>query len=344
MSEIRVPYTGAAVIQVGGECYFLKEITTGNITHMAVDGEFSDCADCSSDLEGGNQVPECNDQIPTYPSLSSQMSLVSSSAFSSSLLSSLDSSLALDSSFDSSLALDSSFDSSFDSSLALDSSLSSASSEAVQSFLFSTASQGSIYPQISTFAGSLVSWDWGDGNTTENNNSPSYTYTDGQPSHDVKIYGVPSADIERIEVYGLLLNSLDVSPYTAVTVLQAFTNPYLSEITGLENLADLAVLTIGNNPLIGNQDLSHHPSLIYLGVEDTGKTLLDISANPLLYRVWAWGNSITELSVVNNPLISALVLYNNLLTDSAIDSIIIQLDVHGLAATQKSHMCKHPFL
>lgn len=196
--------------------------------------------------------------------------------------------------------------------------------------LFTTTSQGTVTPGIVTFSGDLITWDFGDGTVILDNNSPSHTYTDGQPSHAVKIYGVPAADIERIEVYGLLLNSLDVSPYTAVTVLQAFTNPSLSGITGLENLTDLAVLTIGNNPLIGNQDLSYHPSLIYLGVEDTGKTLLDISANPLLYRVWAWGNSLSELSVANNPLITELVLYDNLLTDLAIDSIINQLDAHGL--------------
>jgi hypothetical protein len=93
MGEIRVPYTGANIVQVGGQCYQLQEITTGNITHMAVDGEFSDCAECSSDLEGGNELPNCNSQIPSYPTplssseASSEMSseiLYSSSSYSES--------------------------------------------------------------------------------------------------------------------------------------------------------------------------------------------------------------------------------------------------------------------
>jgi hypothetical protein len=62
MPEIRVPYNGAQSILVDGVCYHLQEVTTGEITHLAVDGEFEDCVDCQDYLidreEGNNEIPK----------------------------------------------------------------------------------------------------------------------------------------------------------------------------------------------------------------------------------------------------------------------------------------------
>lgn len=194
---------------------------------------------------------------------------------------------------------------------------------------FVTESQGTITPAVVTFSGGLVEWDFGDGTIVSGNNSPSHTYTDGQPSHEVKVSGAPGTDYERIEAYGINLRSLDVSPFTALSVLQAFSNFTLENITGLENLAGLQVVTIGNNPLLGNQDFSANPALIFLGVEFTGKTALDLNANALLTNVWAWNNTISSLPIDNNPLLKDLRIYNNSFTAPALDDILIKLDGHG---------------
>lgn len=74
VGEIRAPYNGAKAILVDGQCYVLQEITTGQITHLAVDGEYEDCEDCENKLI---ESSEGNPEIPKYPSVPS--SSVSSS-------------------------------------------------------------------------------------------------------------------------------------------------------------------------------------------------------------------------------------------------------------------------
>jgi hypothetical protein len=64
LPEIRVPYNGAGAILVDGVCYVLQEITYGQITHIAVDGEYKTCEDCiDKQIESSIGNPE----IPKYP-------------------------------------------------------------------------------------------------------------------------------------------------------------------------------------------------------------------------------------------------------------------------------------
>ena len=66
--EIRAPYNGAKAILVDGKCYVLQEITSGQITHIAVDAEFAACEDCEDKLAESSAG---NPEIPKYPEVSS---------------------------------------------------------------------------------------------------------------------------------------------------------------------------------------------------------------------------------------------------------------------------------
>jgi len=51
MSDIFIPYTGAQVIKVDGQCYELAEVVAGPAdADVVVEGEYSDCAECQESV------------------------------------------------------------------------------------------------------------------------------------------------------------------------------------------------------------------------------------------------------------------------------------------------------
>ena len=214
--------------------------------------------------------------------------------------------------------------------------------------LFRTESQGTITPEIEPFAG-VASWDWGDGNTTLNDNSPTHTYTDGAPFHDVGTFGIDPLDIRRfispadeitsidtselLNVEFLFINNngitaLDLSANTKIIGLRAFINDLNTLI--LPNTSTLTDLDIPNNPNLGNQDYSNLPGLESLRINNTGLTSLDITSNPLIDDLRVSNNSLVELSISSNPLIRTLRCDNNDLTADELDDIITTLDSNGV--------------
>ena len=238
--------------------------------------------------------------------------------------------------------------------------------------LFTTESQGTITPAIALNPtnGTEVSWDWGDGNQTLDNNNPSHTYIDGLPSHDVDIFGIDPLTVDSIqvdydkvtEVYltsfdnltylDLLANnltSLDVSNNTQLTTLICGNNnltsldvsnntqltilgAYANNLTSLDvsNNTLLTELTLGNNNLSA-LDISNNTQLVTLGVFINNLTSLDVSNNTLLTTLRCNRNNLSTLDISNNTLLTDLRCNLNNLNSTQIDQILIDLDSFGLS-------------
>ncbi|NRA42481.1 MAG: hypothetical protein HRU21_09290, partial [Pseudomonadales bacterium] len=109
------------------------------------------------------------------------------------------------------------------------------------SALFATYSQGSISFSVTTLDLSNASWDFGDGTVLIQNNNPAYTYSDGEPYHEVSISIAPD-QLGSISAPSNEIYSIDLDPYVNATSIDLSDN-------------QLTTIDINYNTLVETLDL-----------------------------------------------------------------------------------------
>lgn len=126
---------------------------------------------------------------------------------------------------------------------------------------------------------------------------------------------VPDDNFEALlETYGWgngVIND-DMVPTSSIDTIQ---NLYLdgssiSDLTGIEDFAALAVLSCANNAL-SSLDFSNNPNLYYLVCDNNLLTSLDVTNNPSLLALYCGDNQLIELDVSNNLSLYELECYEN---------------------------------
>ncbi len=126
---------------------------------------------------------------------------------------------------------------------------------------------------------------------------------------------VPDDNFEALlETYGWgngVIND-DMVPTSSIDTIQ---NLYLdgssiSDLTGIEDFAALAVLSCANNAL-SSLDFSNNPNLYYLVCDNNLLTSLDVTSNSSLLALYCGDNQLIELDVSNNLSLYELECYEN---------------------------------
>ena len=193
--------------------------------------------------------------------------------------------------------------------------------------LMTTTSLNSFRPSVSLFNSQQVSWDWGDGTQTLNNNSPYHTYSDFAPSHQVGMFNVNPEHVEVFNISETLSTSVDVSYFTKMAVFRCNYNS-LSTLD-LSNNTELSILSCYANNLT-SLDISMLPELVHINLQQNPISSIDVSNNPKLTELGANQMLLTSLDISSSPKIEILSLRGNLLTSTSIDNILISLNASGV--------------
>ena len=101
--------------------------------------------------------------------------------------------------------------------------------------------------------------------------------------------------------------------FMEVTEIDCKDNQSLTDVTGIEIFENLERLSLWKCPL-KKLDVSSFAKLIVLDCRETGISSLDVSSNPLLHQLFAYGNKFTSLDLSNCPDLEAAV--KNGITDN----------------------------
>lgn len=78
-------------------------------------------------------------------------------------------------------------------------------------------------------------------------------------------------------------------------------------------------------------DISRLPAIQDFYVSGTGRTgIWDLSNSSTLRDIWLFGNQITELIITGSPNVVSIFGHDNLLTQTAVDNVLVTLDNNGL--------------
>ena len=94
--------------------------------------------------------------------------------------------------------------------------------------------------------------------------------------------------------------------FMEVTEIDCKDNQSLTDVTGIEIFENLERLSLWKCPL-KKLDVSSFAKLIVLDCRETGISSLDVSSNPLLHQLFAYGNKFTSLDLSNCPDLEAAV-------------------------------------
>jgi hypothetical protein len=175
-------------------------------------------------------------------------------------------------------------------------------------YLFTTMSQDTITPSVNTLDSYLVDWNWDDGNNTLGDNYPSYTYTDGVPSHRVGSSDADPWSITTFDITGDAVVSVDSSNLTQLNELICYINNL--SVLDVSNNTQLTILNCGDNNLT-TLDVSNNEQLTILNCGDNNLTTLDVSNNEQLTTLICGINNITALDVSNNTQLTTLGCFTN---------------------------------
>lgn len=126
---------------------------------------------------------------------------------------------------------------------------------------------------------------------------------------------VPDDNFEAfLETYGWgngVLND-DTVPTSSIDTIQNLflDGSSISDLTGIEDFAALAILSCANNAL-SSLDFSNNPNLYYLVCDNNLLTSLDVTNNPSLLALYCGDNQLIELDVSNNLSLYELECYEN---------------------------------
>lgn len=126
---------------------------------------------------------------------------------------------------------------------------------------------------------------------------------------------VPDDNFEALlETYGWgngIIND-DMVPTSSIDTIQnlILDGSSISDLTGIEDFAALAVLSCANNAL-SSLDFSNNPNLYYLVCDNNLLTSLDVTNNPALLALYCGDNQLIELDVSNNLSLYELECYEN---------------------------------
>lgn len=213
---------------------------------------------------------------------------------------------------------------------------------------FVTTSQGTISPEISFNDASLADWDFGDGTIVLDDNSPSHTYTDGQPSHEVRLQSIDTNKVTLINIVNNFITDVNLSAFPLIEVIFCSNNNIstldvasLTSLVTLEcpdnsisvldvaNLTGLVTLRCGNN----NISVLNITSLINidrLNCKFNNISVLDISNLTVVQGIDCQSNNISILDTSSATILGYLDVSNNNLPSGQIDQILIDLDSHGI--------------
>lgn len=197
---------------------------------------------------------------------------------------------------------------------------------------FTTESQGTITPGISTIDTSLVDWDWGDGNITEDTNITSHTYIDGLPSHNVDIRLDDFSQIRDVLVMNNNLTYLNLPLISSATRVWLHSNPNLGGIDLSLINPNINVLNISTTGSSGIHDYSIFNNIGVITASNNNITSIIMSSSPSLWRLHLDNNiNISTLDVTPNIGLREIQLQNCSLPSSDLDQILINLDNNGLS-------------
>jgi len=131
-----------------------------------------------------------------------------------------------------------------------------------------------------------------------------------------------------------LITEIDVTGNTSLSVINAYLNSSLTQITGLTTCSSLTQIQAWNcnlngtyfdvsgspnltgiqvsgNPNLSTIDVTNNPLLTFLYCQDGNISTIDLSNNTLLTTLAVNGNSLTSLDLTNNPLLTFLYAYQN---------------------------------
>ncbi|MDE5638773.1 MAG: hypothetical protein K2I47_03100 [Odoribacter sp.] len=146
-----------------------------------------------------------------------------------------------------------------------------------------------------------------------------HIFTDGYPSHYIRIIG-PTTAIQSIVIDNNELISLDIKSNENLTNLNCANNHL--DALDLSGCKKLGGLDISNNEFI-SIDLTCLPELLLLHAVNNWLTELDVSANPNIFELYIENNRIRELDLSKNPILFTLEAQNNPLKILRLESEIL---------------------
>ena len=158
-----------------------------------------------------------------------------------------------------------------------------------------TATDISIIINTSVSSGT---WYWGDGNVSSSTNFPTHTYTDGDPSHEVRLELFDTTVLTGLYSLDGSIIDIDLSEFSNLRSLILIASTPGGGLTSFQasTVPLLTTLDLPNNSL-ATLDLSPLTNLVALDLENNPITTLDISNNTALLDLKVSGTSLTSASL-----------------------------------------------
>ncbi|WKK66840.1 choice-of-anchor D domain-containing protein [Lutimonas zeaxanthinifaciens] len=185
----------------------------------------------------------------------------------------------------------------------------------------STSSSASWQIDRVTYSGTTLDWEAVNGaigTVTATENRPQLNFSDNLLNEVIDIT-ITSDDLSSLTQLDLFYDVNDGG--------SQITNLNISEATNLTTLAarasNLSILDVSSNINLQR--------LFVTGNRQLDGENLNISSNTGLTGLWIYGSGIVSVDISNNTLLNDLRLYDARLTTSVLDNILIDLDSHGLS-------------